>query len=63
MNFGKESWITPVTFEYSLKLISQNEKIVQNSEKQLLLKNHWLWHQQDYQQETLIAHFLKYLNR
>ena len=63
MNFGKKSWITPVTFEYSLKLISQNEKVIQNSEKHLLLKNHWLWHQQDYQQETLIAHFLKYLNR
>ena len=38
MNFGKKSWITPVTFEYSLKLISQNEKVIQNSEKTIAVE-------------------------
>ena len=40
----KEFRMGPVIFEYPLDLIAQNRKKWQNSEKQLPLKNDWLWH-------------------
>ena len=49
-------------FLISLNLIAtKQKKVTQNSEKQLPLKNYWLQHHRDYQQEILIGQFLRYL--
>ena len=49
-------------FLISLNLIAaKQKKVTQNSEKQLRLKNYWLQHHRDYQQEILIGQFLRYL--